>query len=144
MWGILVDVRFKRLLDGVLPLVWMGVIFYFSTLPASKASNVQWQEFVIKKTAHMTEYGLLFLLWYRVGRGWGWDKIKAAVAAILIVAVYGASDEFHQSFTPGREPRVRDWGFDITGGVIVWILLWKLLPKAPKKLLNWAEKWQLV
>jgi len=38
--------------------------------------------------------------------------------AWLAVAAYGAIDEFHQSFVPGRTPSVGDWAADAIGA---WI-----------------------
>ena len=45
------------------------------------------------------------------------EKINAGLLAILVSVIYGASDEFHQGFTPGREPRVRDVVFDTIGAI---------------------------
>ena len=38
-----------------------------------------------------------------------------AWGSILIVSVFGASDEWHQSFTPGRSATVADWVADTLG-----------------------------
>ena len=43
---------------------------------------------------------------------------RAAALAWLVSAVYGASDEFHQSFVPGRTPDVNDWLVDIAGAAV--------------------------
>ena len=40
------------------------------------------------------------------------------VLVLCIVALYAASDEFHQRFTPGRTPSFRDVGIDVAGGLI--------------------------
>ena len=37
---------------------------------------------------------------------------------LCIVALYAASDEFHQRFTPGRTASFRDVGIDVAGGLI--------------------------
>jgi len=47
--------------------------------------------------------------------------------AVIIASLYGASDEFHQIFTPGRTPDVFDWLTDTAGAfvgaaVTVWFL----------------------
>lgn len=99
------------------PLLWAIVIFLFSSLSVQPAARVYWQDFLIKKTAHVIEYGILAVLLYRALRREGIAKPKAGVVAILISIFYGVSDEFHQGFTPGREPRARDVAFDTIGAI---------------------------
>jgi VanZ family protein len=135
----------KRLLKYWLPLfLWAAIIFTFSSLTTPAASQVYWQEFAVKKTAHMIEYGIFAVLLYRALKSYGVKKEKAMILAIVLTFLYGASDEFHQSFTPGREPKVRDIIFDTIGGVLGILFIWKLLPKVPKKLKSWAEKLDLI
>lgn len=66
----------------------------------------------------------------------GIDKKKAVISAIIFTIVYGATDEFHQSFTQGRESRLRDVGFDALGSVIITTGMHKFLGKNKK----WQEK----
>ena len=40
------------------------------------------------------------------------------VMMIVIGASYGASDEWHQHFVPGRSPSRGDWAADVTGVVL--------------------------
>jgi VanZ family protein len=53
----------------------------------------------------------------------------AIAATILFVAVYGALDEFHQYFVPGRAVEFFDWVADVSGALSFTILLlvWKRL-----------------
>ena len=37
---------------------------------------------------------------------------------VVIISLYGIIDEFHQSFTPGRETSVLDWLCDTTGAAM--------------------------
>ena len=64
--------------------------------------------------AHFAEYavlaGLLVLAVDRRGLG-----VCFALALLLACSLYGASDEFHQSFVPGRTPDVVDWATDTIG-----------------------------
>ena len=99
------------------PVVWATVIFLFSSLTVTPSTEIYWQDFIVKKTAHVVEYGIFAALLYRALRGHGVEKLDAVLLAILIAVIYGATDEFHQSFTPGREPRVRDVVFDTIGAV---------------------------
>jgi VanZ family protein len=40
---------------------------------------------------------------------------KAGIAAIVISSVYGALDEIHQIFVPGRSAEILDWTADFVG-----------------------------
>ncbi len=42
------------------PLLMMGIIYYVSSLSVLPGSTVVWWDFILKKSAHMTEYALLF------------------------------------------------------------------------------------
>lgn len=125
-------------------IIWAGVIFSLSAFQVTPATEVYWQDFVVKKTAHLVEYGVLFILLYRAFLNTTeWSKKQCAIVAILFVVLYGISDEYHQSFTPGREPKLRDVIIDSVGGGIAWLGLWKYLPKAPKKLKDLAKNLQI-
>jgi hypothetical protein len=50
------------------PILWMLAIYAvssLSTLPGPQTGEVVWWDFVLKKTAHMIEYAILFYLWQR-------------------------------------------------------------------------------
>jgi VanZ family protein len=44
-------------------------------------------------------------------------SLPTAVAAVAISSAYGASDEWHQSFVPGRSSDVHDWYADTLGAL---------------------------
>ena len=48
---------------------------------------------------------------------------RVAVWTIVLVALYGASDEYHQRFTPGRSCDILDWVADASGAVLVSLTL---------------------
>lgn len=73
----------------------------------------------IDKVAHFAVYGLLGTLVLRaMRRPQGRHKFRAAWVSVLIVSVYGLSDEWHQSFTPGRDVEAADWIADTLGGAL--------------------------
>jgi hypothetical protein len=125
------------------PLIWAYVIFYISSGSVPKAGDTFWVDFVIKKSAHMLEYGIFAILFYRAFINTGWDKKKAFILTLLLAVLYGSTDELHQFFTPGRESRLRDVIFDTIGAGAAIYIVWKLLPKMPKRLRILAEKLQL-
>jgi VanZ family protein len=47
--------------------------------------------------------------------GYGWRQIGPSV---LIASLYGASDELHQYFVPGRSAEVADWVADTLGALV--------------------------
>jgi VanZ family protein len=100
----------------------------FSQLPAPP-------EGVTDKHEHFTIYFLLGLTIVRAlagGRLGGVTWLVAIVTALLVSA-YGASDEFHQYFVPGRDCDVLDWRADTFGGVaaagLVWA--WAIIRRSP-------------
>lgn len=95
--------------------VWAIIIFSFSTMTVPSSSEIFWKDFIVKKTAHLIEYGILAVLLYRAFLGYEKTKITALVLSLLITVVYAASDEFHQSFVSGREGRLRDVIIDTIG-----------------------------
>ena len=117
------------------PIVWALIIFYLSSMALPAASDFYWKDFVFKKSAHVFFYGMLAVLTYRALIGEAVSKKKALFLSFFVALIYGASDEIHQSFTPGREPRVRDVFFDGGGAMLAMFLLNKLDLKY-KKLLS--------
>jgi VanZ family protein len=88
---------------------------------------------VFRKCAHLTEYAALAVLLWRAmwkparrdPRPWSW---RTAGLAILIVAVYAATDEIHQTFVPSRQGSVRDVVLDTSGalaGMLVAAAIYK-------------------
>lgn len=70
--------------------------------------------FVIRKTAHMTEYAILFfllLLPLRFAKNGRWIALGTAV-------LFAATDEIHQAFIPGRVATIVDVGFDSCGAAL--------------------------
>src|ERR1700722_9679110 len=83
---------------------------------------------VIRKCGHLSEYAILaLLLWRALNQSknklspWSWPKFGGT---LLIVFLYAASDEFHQSFVPTRTPLVSDVFIDTVGGAIGLLALW--------------------
>jgi len=86
---------------------------------------------IVRKCAHMTEYAVFALLLWRAlrkpmkndPRPWIWREARLA---LLMVALYAASDEFHQMFVPERTARVTDVLIDTAGGAASLLALWLL------------------
>ena len=86
---------------------------------------------LFRKCAHLTEYAVLALVFWRAvrkpikndPRPWNWREGRFAM---LLVILYAASDEFHQLFVPGRDAAVRDVFIDTVGGAAGLLALWTL------------------
>lgn len=122
---------------------WATVIYLFSSKPTNSVGGFYWQDFVVKKSAHMIEYGVLTVLLYRALTNSGMNRKKASIVAMCVAAFYAITDETHQYFTPGRTPKARDVVIDIIGSGIAIFTIWNIIPTAPKKLQNWAKDFQL-
>lgn len=109
--------------------LWAITIFALSSIEQITVSHFFVWDFIAKKIAHVAEYAILFTLVFRAtGNKW--------VASFGLTLLYAASDEFHQSFVPGRTAAIHDLGFDASGANIAAYIIWKLklrLPKKPKK-----------
>jgi VanZ family protein len=90
------------------PLVLMAVIFAFSAQPDLGTGLGVWDT-ILRKLAHMAEYGLLWWLWWRA------LEYRHAAIAVAITLAYAASDEFHQSFVTGRHGTPVDVAIDAAG-----------------------------
>jgi VanZ family protein len=71
-------------------------------------------------TAHFVGYALLGVLVLRAVAGARWSGVSwsAAGRAWLISAIYGVTDEFHQSFVDTRTPSAADWSADAAGAAV--------------------------
>jgi VanZ family protein len=97
----------RRLLAWLPAVAWALVIWNLSArsrLPGPEQPGFD-------KVAHFGAYALL-----------GWLLVRAADRSLLPLAVgallgvlYGAADEIHQMYVPGRSPDVMDWFADAAG-----------------------------
>jgi preprotein translocase subunit SecE len=123
----------------------MFIIFMLSTRTRLLVSDVFAVQFLFFKTLHVLEYALLYVLAYRSLKNTSGETAwKNRYNAFLIAFFYGVSDEIHQVFVPTREGTVRDIFIDSIGITFACIFIWKLLPKAPKKLKNLAKVLELI
>lgn len=118
-----------------LPVVfWALIIFKLSSGRVPQVSALYWPNFAFMKGAHAFFFGILSLLFYRAISGEVVSRKKAAILATIFTIFYGITDEVHQMFSQGREARVRDVFFDGMGAAITVFLVYRFLPKFPKKI----------
>jgi VanZ family protein len=101
------------------PLAWMGLIFFLSAQPDLPHAPGPWVDTLLKKTGHALAYGVLAWLYWRALRVHAkGNRGSAAVRAVSIVltVAYALSDEYHQTFVPGRNGNLVDVTVDGMGG----------------------------
>ena len=126
------------------PIIWMSVIFYFSTdtFSGDNTGSLLWKifsfiypgitheqfdslHFYIRKAGHFTEYAILALLLSRAFRSgdiarWRW---KWAIRSVLIVVLCALLDEWSQTLTRHRVGSIYDSLTDTSGAVTALALL---------------------
>ena len=102
------------------PVLYMVLIFVISSLEQPPLPMPEFEWLTIDKLYHFIEYAILGGLVARafvkakpaiVPSRWVWYVV--AVFSIL----YGASDEWHQTFVPGRFATLADWVADVLGSI---------------------------
>ncbi len=135
-----------KFLKPWLPVIcWMGVIFLASTDMGSAAHTsriivplLRWLKpdisregiekvhFLIRKSAHLTEYAILAVLLCRAVEQSRHDpsRWKSVLIAVGVAALYASSDEFHQSFVASRTSSIRDVMIDTCGAMVGLCIFW--------------------
>ena len=90
-------------------LVWMAFIFYLSSLSQEEANRIASLGDIGSYAAHFVLYAVLAAL--IVASMWSWKlgyQLRWAVFAAGLAALYGVSDEYHQTFVDGRSATLVD------------------------------------
>jgi len=119
-----------KLLKRILLIMWMIVIFYFSSQDATKSSatsnglllflfgdlaNIPIYRMLIRKLAHAFEFFLLTILLM--------INVKDYKLSFLYCFLYALSDEFHQYFIPARAMAFKDVCIDMIGSLIAILIM---------------------
>lgn len=137
----MIEKRVPKVIRYILLLLWMAVIYVFSDQPNSNETTLEIFgsfNYWVRKAAHMSEYAILFLLFNSCispsittrernddDTAGDDDKSRQKAEFISPVAVeffltvlYACSDEWHQSFVPGRSALLSDVLIDSAGALI--------------------------
>ncbi|WP_227938595.1 VanZ family protein [Alkalihalobacillus deserti] len=76
--------------------------------------------YVLRKATHLTAFGLLALFLWLALRG---SQYRYFIAWLL-ASIYGAIDEWHQSFLPNRSALVTDVLIDSLGAFLMLIFIY--------------------
>ena len=142
----------KKTISIVSLILWMIVIFSFSSADANKSTGTSdkvittmieikdkitnnetpnnEKEIIVKnssikkrKIAHITEYLILGFLMFNLLKQYSVSNIYYAIGLSIL---YSCTDEFHQLFINGRSGSIRDVLID-TIGILIGTYLYKLL-----------------
>ena len=134
----------KKLLKILILILWMGIIFAFSHQPNSGEATyniiekvlptvqtnslIEAINFIIRKSAHLTEYFILTLLIVSLLNEYTKNDRKIIIISIMICFLYAITDEYHQFFVIGRTSSFRDVLIDTSGGLlfIISYIIYKL------------------
>jgi len=98
-----------------------GLIYYLSDqshVPVPDVFDFQ------DKLIHAFAYGVMAFLFWQAWRG----RLSLRLLAVLTVvfcSLFGVTDEWHQSFVPGRDASFFDWLADTMGAFLLTIALYK-------------------
>jgi VanZ family protein len=106
----------------------LALLFFVSSQSHVKGADLVWD-----KLAHAVAYGLLGLQVLRAFHG-GLGPLRsgATLRAALFTVGYGVTDEFHQSFVPGRDASVYDVLADAVGFVLAAVVLFAIYDVFPR------------
>lgn len=137
----------KKLVKTLLLILWLSLIFYFSSQIGTESGGLSSRilayignflkvsdidsfvsnfSFLIRKTAHFSEYFILLILAYECFKEYKIDYLL--LTSILFCVLAASFDEFHQLFVSGRSGQVSDVFIDSLG-VIFSSLIWHKLIK---------------
>ena len=90
------------------PIIWAGLIFFLSDQSTLPGASYPLIDLILKQSAHVFVYAALHFLIWRINK-------KSISTPLLVTFIYALTDEFHQSFIPGRTATIIDIGFDSMG-----------------------------
>ena len=124
----------SKLLKLLILILWMGIIFCFSNQPNSGQVThdiieetittvktdtlIDIINFIIRKSAHMTEYFILTILFVSLYKEYTNNKNKIIIISIISCFLYACTDEIHQLFIIGRTGQFIDVLIDTIGGLL--------------------------
>lgn len=104
----------------ILSIIWMSIIFCLSSLPSTSTGPDTPFFKAVSKMLHFIIFGILSILYLSSLK---WNKplretrIKFFLFSLFLTSIYAMTDEYHQSFSPGRTPSVRDVIIDTCGAL---------------------------
>lgn len=134
--------RIPRGLRVVLPVAEMAALWWSSSRrPGDEPVGQTFA--LLHNMAHVVAYavlaGLLWLAWSRTLQAHDSSGAEArrSAGAFLLATVYGAVDEWHQSWVPGRDSSLADLCSDAAGALFAVLLLHGIARRGRPGALAW-------
>lgn len=109
----LLDNKWVRLAAAV---AWMGLIFFLSAQSRLPDLSPSFSDALQDVLGHFFAYAALALLVFFALEAFGVSR--PALWTLIVVLLYALSDEYHQSFVPGRHPDIFDIATDLVGALV--------------------------
>jgi VanZ family protein len=114
----------KKLLRWAPAVLVMAVIFALSSTSSRELPNFGFWDTLVKKGGHFFGYAILASAYlYALSNRGSRPGVRIFLLAFALAILYAVSDEYHQSFVPGRHPSWVD-AFVIDGSgaaLALWI-----------------------
>ncbi len=124
-WGVTIYQLSTETFSGVFSRWLLSEILTLLSVEVSPAT-FHLLHILLRKLAHLTEYGIYALLLYGSlggGRDFSWRGRRAGWC-IGIAAVYSLTDELHQLFVPGRGGSLADSALDTSGSALALLAVY--------------------
>ena len=110
--------RWLRLASWIAVAAWALGIFILSSMSGTEISEINVLD-IWDKAAHFSAFAVgavLLALALRWNTAWSW--LRVTLTAIVAISIFGATDEWHQLYTPHRSGAdVGDWTADTLGAI---------------------------
>lgn len=105
-------------------LLYGSAVITVSSIPDLKGPELRAIPF--DKLAHFLEYAIFAFLAFRSFAQLvpGIHPNLALVLCLLFVTAFAGLDEYYQGYVPGRYTDVKDFATDLTGAILVSLLMW--------------------
>ena len=102
----------------------MAILWWLSSGPIGGLHASPWRAF-LHNAAHVVAYSAMGAMALLAICGEARASARKRLAAVALAAAYGAVDELHQRYVPGRAAAWSDFGSDLFGAMLgVAIVLW--------------------
>ncbi len=105
------------------------MIFILSSLPGDQLGPDTVMVDVIKKIGHAVIFGVLAGLYLGTFKGrktLAETRVPGFALSFILAVLYAVSDEYHQSFTPGRHATATDVVIDAGGTILCLGMLYQM------------------
>lgn len=107
-----------------IPAILVTLISWYLSSQSSLPKSIS--IFTYDKLIHFLSFAFLAFCWslWFTPKQWKEKPLRGILYVLIIVGIYGAIDEYHQSFTPGRDMSLFDWFADMIGALFGSLCAW--------------------